>query len=170
MFIIFNKPSLVMLSKCHVGNSFNIWYLKKFYSFLFRKFGYSNVIRFAPNKFKCSVLKIEHLSDRRKNARILFVFDVLTSTIDSSKMLSILDINVPVRRLRLQTFIRIPNHRTNYASFEPVLTMSSLLTEVYYLFEFGQSSFTFENSIRSLQLMNEPVEWIHVSINFFLFW
>ena len=82
----------------------------------------------------------------------------LTGRIDSSKILSLLDINVPVRRLEHQTFIRIPNHRTNYASFEPVLTMSPLFNEVYYLFEFGQSRFTFKNSIRSVQLMNEPVE------------
>ena len=131
---------------------------KKFYSYLFRKFGYYNVIKFAPYEFKCSVLKIEQLSDRRKNARILFVFDLLTGRIDSTKILSLIDINVPVRRLRNNTFIRIPNHRTNYALFEPVLSMSSLFNEVYYLFDFGQSRLAFKNSIRSIQPLNETEE------------
>ena len=107
---------------------------KKFHSFF--KVCYYNVIKFAPYEFKCSVLNIEQLSNRSKNARILFVFDVLTGQIDSPKLLSFLEINAPVRLLRNHSFIRIPNRRTNYASFEPVLTMSSLFNEVYYLFNF----------------------------------
>ena len=84
------------------------------------------------------LLNIEQLSDRRKNAKILFVFDVLKGRIDSLKLLSLLDINilVPVQRLRNHSFICIPNRRTNYALFEPVLCISSLFNEVYYLFYF----------------------------------
>ena len=129
---------------------------KKFYSFLFKKFGYYNVIKFAPYEFKCSLLNFEQLSDRRKNAKILFVFDVLTGRVDSLKLLSLLDINVPVRRFRNYSFIRIPNRRTNYASFEPVLSMSSLFNEVYYLFDFGLSRYTFKKYIRNInQGMNQ---------------
>ena len=92
---------------------------KNFYSFLFKKIIYYNVIKFAPYEFKCSMLNIKQLSDRRKNARILFVYDVLTGRIDSPKLLSLLDINVPVQRLRNHSFIRILICWTN-ASFVPV--------------------------------------------------
>ena len=51
---------------------------KKFYSFLLKKFGYYNVIKFAPYMFKCRLLNTEPLSIRRKNACVLFVFNVLT--------------------------------------------------------------------------------------------
>ena len=60
---------------------------KKFYSFLFKKFGYHSVIQFAPYLFKCKILNIEPLSVRRKNSGVLFVFDVLTGKIDSPKIL-----------------------------------------------------------------------------------
>ena len=48
-----------------------------------QKFGYYNVIKFAPYLFKCSLLNIELLSDRRRNAKLLFVFDILSGRIDS---------------------------------------------------------------------------------------
>ena len=56
-------------------------------------FGYSLkklVIEFPPYLFKCSMLNIEQLSDRRKNAKLLYVFDVLSRQIDSPKLLSLL--------------------------------------------------------------------------------
>ena len=109
---------------------------KRFHSFLLKKFGYYNIVRFAPSLFKCAILYIEPLSVRRKNSAVLFVFDVLTGRIDSPKILSLLDINVPARSLRnnSNTFLRIKGHRTNYASAEPVLTMSNLFNEMYDLF------------------------------------
>lgn len=130
---------------------------KKFYSFLFKKFGYHSVIKFAPYLFKCRLLDIEPLYVRRKNSSVLFVFDVLTGKIDSSNILSLLDIRVPARVLRknCDTFLRIKGHRTNYGSAEPISTMSTFFNEVYYLFDFGESRTSFKNSIRRI--------WYHES-------
>ena len=112
---------------------------KKFLSYLFKKFGYYNVIKFAPYLFKCSLLNVEQLCDRRRNAKLLFAFDILSGRIDSPQLLSLFDIYVPPRPLRNYTFFRIRRCRTNYAAFEPVLTMLSLFNEMYHLFDFTQS-------------------------------
>ena len=116
---------------------------KKFFSYLFKKLGYYNVIKCSPYLFKCSVLNIEQLSDRRKNAKLLFVFDVLSGHIDSPKLLSLFDVNVPPRSLRNYSLFRTRNHRSNYGSFELTLTMLSLFSEMYYLFDFGRSRLEF---------------------------
>ena len=77
---------------------------KRFFRFLFMKFGYYSIIKFAPYLFKCFLLNIKQLSDRRNNAKLLFVFDVLTGRIDSPQILSLLDINNPARQLRNYSF------------------------------------------------------------------
>ena len=111
---------------------------KKLFSYLF---SYYNVIKFAPYLFQCSVLNIEQLSDRIKNAKLLFVFEVLSGQIDSPKLLSLFNVNVPPRSLRNYSLLRTRNHRTG--SFEPTLTMLSSFNKMYYLFDFGQSRFEF---------------------------
>ena len=50
---------------------------KKCIPYLFKKYGYYNVIKFAPYLFKCSFLNIEQFTDRSRNAKLLFVFDIL---------------------------------------------------------------------------------------------
>ena len=110
--------------------------------------GYYSIIKFAPYSFKCILLNIESLSDRRKNASILFVFDLLSARINSPKILSY------PRALRNNVFLRIKPNRTNYSAFEPVKTIPSLFNEVYYLFDFGMSRCMFKRNIRNLALQN----------------
>ena len=135
---------------------------KKFLSFMFRKLGYYNVIKFAPYFFKCLVLGVETLEQRRNHACIFFVFDVLTGRIRSAnKLLSLLDIYVPPRSLRNNsTLFWIGSCRTNYAAFEPVRSMSVLFNEVNYLFDFNMSRLMFKKYVRSiaLQSLNEATE------------
>ena len=106
------------------------------------------------------MLNIAQLSDRRNNAKLLFVFDVLTGRIDSSKILSLLDIYVLMRQLRNHSFFRLNMCRTNYAAFEPVFSIMSLFNDMYYFFEFEQSRDVFKKKIRriSLQRLGESVE------------
>ena len=61
---------------------------------LFKKFGYYNVVKFAPYLFKCKLLNIETFSGRRITACIILVFDILSQLIESQKILSVLNINV----------------------------------------------------------------------------
>ena len=133
---------------------------KKFFSFVFKKFGYYSIIKLAPYLFKCSLLNIEQFSDRSNNSKLLFIFDPLTGRIDSSKILSLLDINVPVRQLRNHSFFRLNMCRTNYAALEPVFSMMSLFNDMYYLFEFEQSRDIFKKKIRRIffQRLSESVE------------
>ena len=76
----------------------------------------------------------EQLSDRGNNAKLLFVYEVLSGRIHSPILLWLFDINIPFRPLRNYSFFRIRHHRTNYGSFEPVLTMLSMFNEMYYRF------------------------------------
>ena len=82
---------------------------------------------------------MEPLFNKRKNASNLFVFDILSGRINSSKILSLLDFNDPPRTLRNSVFLRTKVSRTNYSTFEPVKTMSALFND--YLFEFGMSRY-----------------------------
>ena len=77
-------------------------------------------MKLAPNLFKGSLLNIAQFFNRRNNAKLLFVFDVLSGRIDPPKLLSLFDINIPPRLLRNCSFYRLGHHRTNYGSFEPV--------------------------------------------------
>ena len=43
-------------------------------------------------------------------------------------------------------------HRTNYGLFDPILTKSTFFNEMYYLFDFGQSTSSFRYSIRRIWL------------------
>ena len=93
---------------------------------IFKKLGYYNLVQYAPYTFKCNILNIEPLYDRRKCASALFVFDTLTGKVDSPHILSLLNISVPARFLRSNQsiFISVRGHRTNY--FTTCLTLASL--------------------------------------------
>ena len=135
---------------------------KKFFSFLFKKFGYYSMVQFAPYMIKCSILQIEPLSERRKNSSLLFMFDILSGRVDSSYILSQLNFRVPARQLRNShnSFLRIRNGRTNYSSFDPISTMSTFFNEIYYIVDFNQSQSSFRYNIRRIwqhNLIEVPV-------------
>lgn len=102
-----------------------------------------------PYLDRCKLLSIKTLSSRRANMSIMFVFDVLTSKIDASNILSLLHVYVPHRQLRGSMFFRIPYKRTNYARAEPIYSMCCLFNSVSDLFDFGLSRLSFKNSIQN---------------------
>ena len=96
---------------------------KRFLVYVFRRFGYSNYISFAPYDFKLYLLKIESLSSRRENACRLFVFDILSGKIDAQHILELIYINVPPIALRNYTFLNHQYHRTSYGQNEPIANL-----------------------------------------------
>lgn len=109
---------------------------KRFLLFMFNKFGYLRCIQFAPYDFKRKLLEIESLAARRKNTCIYFMFDMLSGRIDSSPLMSLIDINVPPRSIRNHSFLRANFHRTQYGSFEPISNLSRIFNETFDLFNF----------------------------------
>jgi Reverse transcriptase (RNA-dependent DNA polymerase) len=87
---------------------------KKFLKFVFCKFGYYRYIEYAPYEFKCKLMNIESLANRRRKISIFFMYDIISGHFDAPELLSLIDINVPPRALRNNNLIHIRHHRTNY--------------------------------------------------------
>lgn len=122
---------------------------KKFLKFIFYKFGFYPYVQYAPYTFKCSLVNIESLATRRRNACIYFVYDLLMSRTDASNLLSLIDINVPSRSFRNHTFLRMRPHRTNYGSFEPINNMSRIVNSADSVLDFNLSRNVFRQRVMS---------------------
>lgn len=122
---------------------------KRFVWFMFCKFGWQEYIRFAPYFFKCNLLNLDSLSQRRRTTCCLLMCDLLTGRIDAPNILSQINFNVPPRPLRQQNMLRLQHHRTNYGTFEPINNLSSIFNDYSHLFEYGLSRTSFRNRVRS---------------------
>lgn len=124
---------------------------KRFVWFVFCKFGWQEYVRFAPYEFKCYLLGLQSLSQRRKVNDVLFVCDILSGRINSPNLLSLIDINVPPRRFRNTDFLRVRSHRTNYGSSEPITRITAVFNELSNNFDFHSG----RDTIREALLRNE---------------
>lgn len=123
---------------------------KKFLRFVFRRFGWYNVVQYAPYAFKRGLLGIESLETRRRNADALFVFDLILGHIDAPNLLDKIDLNVPSRDLRGRKLLRTRRHRTTYGLSEPISRISSISNSVGHVFDFNLSRTTIRNRLKSL--------------------
>lgn len=94
---------------------------------MFNSFGWHDVVRWAPYEFKRSLLNIDSLENRRKNASIFFMFDLINGYINAPILLAKINFNVPARPLRCADVLRPHAHRTNYGQAEPVSRMSAIV-------------------------------------------
>lgn len=120
---------------------------KRFMCHIFKKFGWYRYVQFAPYAFKCDLLNIKSLEQRRRDACAVFIFDILSGKINSPSLLNLIDINIPSRQLRLSTMLRIPQHRTNYGAKEPISNAMAIFNSVSNLFDFGISRVVFRNRL-----------------------
>lgn len=123
---------------------------RKFLRFLYRKFGFFCYIEFAPYSFKCSLVRLHSLFDRRRNAMAVFIFDLLSSRIDSNELLSRLKINVPTRNLRHFDFLSLKYHRTNYGRYEPINFMCAIFNSLFYMYDFNMSRDSYRAALAQL--------------------
>lgn len=65
-------------------------------------------------------LKLDSLADRRHDANIKFLTELLNGQIDSPHLLSSIPINVPPRFTRQHTTINLPTSSKNYGLYEPL--------------------------------------------------
>jgi hypothetical protein len=67
---------------------------------------------------------------RRSIACLMFIFDILSSKINSPNLLSALDLNTPRYWTQGSEFLRIGFHRTNYGVHEPMIAAMHEFNEV----------------------------------------
>ena len=80
---------------------------------------------------------VDTLHLRRIVYCIMFCFDLITSKIDRSAILSQINFNCPSRSLRFNEFLRPVRHVTNYAKSEPINVIMYDFNLVSDLFDFG---------------------------------
>ena len=125
---------------------------KKFLIYLFKKFGYLYYVKFAPYDFKIKLMGLESLEIRRTNACHYFIFDLLSGRINSSHILSLINISVPPISFRHYRFLIPQFHRTNYGVFEPLNNMIILFNTIFEHFDFNVTRQSFRNTLRSLNV------------------
>lgn len=120
---------------------------KKFFAYIFKKFGWHRYIQYAPYTFKCSLLGIASLEHRRRDACAIFVFNILTGKINSPALLPLVQLNAPNFLLRQCVLLRVDRHRTNYGANAPMSNMIRIFNSVSDLFDFNLSRRVYRNRL-----------------------
>ena len=63
-------------------------------------------------RYRCRLINLETLEERRQIANILFMYDLLTGKVDCPELLELIAINVPPRPSRSNIMFRPALHRT----------------------------------------------------------
>jgi hypothetical protein len=101
-----------------------------------------------PYEDRCALLHLDILAKRRSIACVMFIFDVLSGRVNSSNLLSVLNLIAPRYQTRGTEFLRINFHRTNYGIHETMLSAMRQFNEVIGLFGFGLTRDQFLNRLR----------------------
>jgi hypothetical protein len=106
--------------------------------------GWTDIYDLPPYEHRCAHLRLDTLVKRRSIVCIMFVFDILSSRMNSTNLLSALDLNT----LRGSEFLRIGCHHTNYRVHEPMSTALREFNEIIGLFDFISTHNQFINSVK----------------------
>jgi hypothetical protein len=68
---------------------------KKFVWYALRGLGWTNMCNLPPYVDRCALIRLETLAERRANACVMFIFDILSGRVNSSNLLSLISINAP---------------------------------------------------------------------------
>jgi predicted DNA-binding ribbon-helix-helix protein len=85
----------------------------------------------------CALLHLDTLAKRRSIACVMFIFDVLSGRLNSSNLLSVLDLITPRYPTRGAEFLRINFHPTKYGLHEPMSSAMREFNEVIGLLGFS---------------------------------
>lgn len=132
------------LYEVHIKRIENIQ--RSFLRFALRKLGWRDRLNLLSYTDRCQLINIQTLEVRRRNAGLLFAFDIFNGNVDSPALLGILGLNVPSRPLRDTEFLHRRLHRTNYGLAEPICNIIRLVNDCK-SFDFGLSRKQFKNLI-----------------------
>jgi hypothetical protein len=57
--------------------------------------GWMDMFNLPPYVGRCALIRLKTLAERRANACVMFIFDILSGKVKSSNLLSLIGINVP---------------------------------------------------------------------------
>jgi hypothetical protein len=103
----------------------------------------------SPYPSRCSLLNLKTLNVRRRIARVMYVFDVLSGRNSSPHLLAEVGFTVPKEPTRRREFLQIEHPRTNYEAFEPLDTAMRGFNDVADLFDFNSSRSRFVAQFKS---------------------
>jgi hypothetical protein len=122
---------------------------ENFIKYALRRLGWDQNRELPSYKDRCALIHLDTLRNRRETARIMFVFDLLSNRIVSSRLLSDVCLRVPFYLTRRQEFLFIENHRTNYGTYEPINAAVLCFNEVAGLFDFNLSRNQFLKNVKT---------------------
>lgn len=97
---------------------------RQFLLYALRNLGWS-VMPLPSYESRCLLINLQTLKRRRECAMVSFINDVATQRIDSSSILSKLNLYALTRQLRSRNLFAVDFHRSNYAKFGPLNQMMS---------------------------------------------
>jgi hypothetical protein len=117
---------------------------KNFVRYALRGLGWTNLFELRSYVDRSALFCLGTLVDRRANACVMFIFDILSGRVNSSNFLSLISINAP------SDFLRVDFHRTNYSVHEPLNGAVRSFNESAGLFDLHLSRNQFFNRLRSV--------------------
>ena len=131
----------------------NVWIFRiekiqaKLIKYALRFLPWRNRDELPPYESRCRLLGMDTLVKRRDIQKTTFIGKVMLGEIDAPWILAKINLNVVPRPLRQWNFLRLQQHRTEYAQNEPIRSMSVLFNRHYCLFDFNVSSSIFRERV-----------------------
>lgn len=123
---------------------------KKFIRFALRLLPWNDPNNLPDYSDRCKLISLELLSVRRVELQRLFVFDILTGTIDCPTLLEQIPFYVPPRQLRHVPMFVVPFHHSNYGYNNPIVSCIRAFNVVSEEFDFDMSKTVFKNRLRRI--------------------
>lgn len=96
---------------------------KRFLRFALRNLPWNDSLILPPYSTRLELIKMTSLKKRRESHGVLFIYKLLSGSIDSENLLSLVSINSRPRTVRANKFLYTGSHRTNYGLYEPMSAM-----------------------------------------------
>jgi hypothetical protein len=121
---------------------------RRFIRYALRGLGWADIYYLPPYEHRCALLCLATLVKRRSIACIIFIFDILSSRMNSPNLSLAHDLNTSQYRTRGSEFLRIGFDRTNYGVHEPKSVAMRELKEVIGLFDFILTRYQIINRLK----------------------
>ncbi|XP_058811040.1 uncharacterized protein LOC131675929 [Topomyia yanbarensis] len=120
---------------------------RKFVKYALRFLPWRDPINLPPYEERCRLLDIESLEVRRITSQGLFAAKLLTGDIDSSALLTRLNLYAPERQLRRRNFLFLESRNTQYGQHDPLRFVCSRFNELADFFDFNVSTNVFRQRV-----------------------
>lgn len=125
---------------------------KRFIRLALRNLPWRNPLDLPPYPDRCRLLELDTLQRRRNIQQMQLIAKILNGDIDSSWLLSRMDIRAPSRNLRSDTLLQPSAHRTSYGFHEPIAACVRAFNLVDFLYNFDEPTCRFADKIRRFLL------------------